>query len=63
MDHGLETFTEYLIEALKACQGWTYSDILRALGVVLYENGGRLSQVGKISWHHAYSVTRLLFST
>ncbi|KAK2165571.1 hypothetical protein LSH36_48g03073, partial [Paralvinella palmiformis] len=44
MDHGLETFTEYLIEALKACQGWTYSDILRALGVVLYENGGRLSQ-------------------
>ena len=56
MDHGLEIFTEYLIEALKTCQGWTYSDILRALGVVLYENGGKLSRVSEnLLWPASWS--------
>ncbi|XP_064619703.1 HEAT repeat-containing protein 6-like isoform X2 [Lineus longissimus] len=32
---------EYLVNAVQICHSWALPDILRALGSVLYENGGR----------------------
>lgn len=45
----LETVTEYVIRGLDQCQTWVLLDLLRALGVLVYENAGRLTQVRNYS--------------
>ncbi|XP_077996052.1 HEAT repeat-containing protein 6-like [Glandiceps talaboti] len=35
----LDLLLEYILTAIKTCQGWTLPDTLRALGAVVYENG------------------------
>ncbi|ELU07074.1 hypothetical protein CAPTEDRAFT_228236 [Capitella teleta] len=40
----LETVTEYVVRGLHKCTTWVVFDLLRALGVIVYENTGRLTQ-------------------
>jgi hypothetical protein len=40
-----EILLEYLVNAVQICHSWALPDILRALGSVTYENGGRAQKV------------------
>ncbi|KAK3084159.1 hypothetical protein FSP39_009229 [Pinctada imbricata] len=47
-DHVLRCNTEFLIQSLKRCQPWARLEILLALGAVVYENVGRLTQFHEV---------------
>ena len=40
----LDTITEYVVRGLHRCTTWVIFDLLRALGVLVYENTGRLTK-------------------
>ena len=50
----LETVTEYVVRGLQCCPAWTTTDLLRALAVLVYENGGQLTKVGALKHTSVY---------
>ena len=54
LERNVDTLVEFCVQALGICQPWTFPDVLRALGALLYENSGRVSKVGVCVCVHAY---------